>query len=288
MADESVQTLSRPAVRAIRPLRVVFRLSALIALTAFYYILTIMTFALVPVSKALARRVRRLLALQWADWVGAVTGMRLEVHGQPPKKPYFCVSNHVVWLDGFAMIRLLDCTYVGMAEIQTMPFVRTLIRGIEPIFVYRRRDDTPRVVDLMVKELERGGSLFMCPEAIVSPGREIRRFRGALLEAAVRTGMPVHYATITYRTPEDCPPPSHCILFGPDPYYLTPDGKIPESELAVWGPKRSIKRYLLRFLSVSSYTVVITFGQEPISGTDKHALADALCDAVRAQFTPLK
>ena len=288
MTDDSTGALAAPRVKAVRPLRVVTRLCALLAWTVICYLAVCASLPVRVFSRPLVRKLHRWFAVRWACGVGAITGMRVQVHGRPPQKPCFLVSNHVVWTDGFAMIRFFDCTYVSMAEIQTMPIVRTIIRGLEPIFVYRKREDTHRVVGLMVETLKSGGSIFMCQEAIVSPGREIRRFRGALLEAAVITGMPVYCATITYRTPDDCPPPSQCILFGPDPYFRTPDGEIPESELAVWGSERSMKRYLMRFLSVSSYTVVITFGEHPINGTDKFELADALRDAVRARFTPVK
>jgi hypothetical protein len=171
-----------------------------------------------------------------------------------------------------------------------MPIIRTIIRGFEPIFVYRKKEDTPRVLGLMKEVLRRGGSLFMCPEAVVSPGHEVTRFRGGLLQAAIDTDTPVHYVSITYRTPEDTPPPSQCILFGPDPYYRTADGKIPPEQLEAWGPEKSEWRYLTRFLSVTGYTVVLRFGEEPVSpeGLTKHELADTLCERVRELFTPVE
>ena len=186
------------------------------------------------------------------------------------------------------MARCAPCRYVGMGEIQTMPIVRTILRGFEPIYVYRKREDTNRVVGLMFEALDRRESLYMCPEAVVSPGHEVRRFHTALFEAAIQRETPVHYATFTYTTPPDCLPPSHCILLGPDPYYRDENGNIPQAEIEVWGPERSMLRHLVNFLSCRTHTIAIRFGDEPIWRDDKFELANATWESVRRHFTPVE
>ena len=85
----------------------------------------------------------------------------------------------------------------------------------------------------MMATLRSGGSLLMAPEGVISPGQDVRRYRPRLLEAATRCNFPVHYVSLTYRTPKGCPPAADRVLFGPDPYCPWPDGKIPEAEFQI-------------------------------------------------------
>ncbi|GEM_PF-649693 len=239
----------------------------------------------VPVLKRLDldRRVARL----WIRGMRAIIGMRLIQEGRVPKGPYFLVANHICWTDFFAFLTLCDGTCVTQTEDQTFPLLGRLIKALDPIFVERTHDDIPRVNRLIGEAIARGENVLMAPEGVISPGRVVRRFRPALLEPAAQARKPVHYASVTCRTPEGCRPASKSVLFGPDPYFRTPDGRIPESELDAWGPERSFFLHLLGLFALPWFEVTIRFGSEPILGTERHALAKGLQEGVQRIFSPV-
>jgi hypothetical protein len=77
------------------------------------------------------------------------------------------------------------------------------------------------------------------------------------------------------------------VLFGPDPDYPWPNGKIPESEFEGWGPRRSLLTRIILLFALPWYEVVVRFAPEPIVGTDPVRLANELHDAVEGIFTPV-
>ena len=113
-------------------------------------------------------------------------------------------------------------------------------------------------------------------------------FRAGLLESAVQTGTPVHYGSITYRTPDGYPPPSESIIFGPSPFYRTPDGKIIQSELQAHGPERSFVKHAIGVLGMPWHECTIRFAPNPIAASDRTTLANELHDAVERIFIPLE
>jgi len=234
-------------------------------------------------SSTLRKRIARL----WLKRMLPIFGMRVKTVGTPPPDPYFLVTNHITWGDLFVMEALCDMRCVVQAEDATFPFLGRLFLGLDPIFSERSADQIPRLVNEMTATIRAGGNILLAPEGVVGPGRAVRRFRPALLESAVQTGCPVHYASITCRTPDGYPPASKVVLFGPDPYYRTPDGKIPDSELEAWGPERSFFIHLVKLLALPWHEFTVRFAPEPIRGTDKVQLAKDLQAAVQSIFIPV-
>jgi hypothetical protein len=166
----------------------------------------------------------------------------------------------------------------------------TLMAGLDPIFVRRVKEDTPRVKALMVAALREGRSLIMAPETpetTILRGSGVRMFRGGLLDAAVTAGKPVHYLSITYRTPDGYRPPSKSMVFGPNPYLRAPDGKILESEVAMY-ERQTFLQHLMKVLAPPYFEFIVTFGADPITSNHRIDLANKLHDAVESIFTPIE
>ena len=243
------------------------------------------------VSNRALRRARKAVSRTWIRGALRLIGTRMIVKGAPPSPPFFLVCNHLSWIDFFGVFAVVDAVGIVEAPIARIPIMGALMKGLEPIFVRRVKDDTARVNDRMVAAIQGGRSLVLAPETPVTTfprGSGVKMFRGGLLASAVRTGTPVHYMSLTYRTPAGYPPPSRSIIFGPNPLYRTPDGQIPESELKAYGPERSFLRHLLGVLALPYQELTVTFGDEPIeAGTDRIVLANRLHDAVEAVFVPI-
>ncbi len=237
------------------------------------------------------RAARRRIARIWLPGMTRIIGLRVTVHGCPPAQPFFLVLNHMAWIDLFPVTTLCDATYIVEEPVSRTPIIGGIVAALEPIFVRRVKDDTARVNDEMVKVIESGGSIVLAPETpltTIPPGSGVKMFRGGLLASAVRTGMPVHWLSLTYRTAPGAPPAREVMLYGPNPYYTDENGKIPDSEIEMWGPERSFLWHATRLLAIPWCEIFMRFGDEPIpAGDDRIALANRLHDAVEEAFVPL-
>lgn len=277
-----------PGVRLWTPIRVVVRLVSALTWTFGAFFLSLFASMAGLFSAPLARRWRHAISRRWISAMPALMGMRMTVIGRRPGKPYFLVNNHITWYDFLAISALCDTRAVVMAQMLTTPVLGTLVRGLDAIPTRRVAEDTPRCIAEMMATLRRGENLMMAPEGNISPGREVRRFRPRLLEAATRCNFPVHYASLTYRTPRGCPPAADRVLFGPDPNYPYPDGKIPEAEFEGWGTQRSFLSHVVRVLALPYFEVEVRFGSEPIRGKNPVRLANDLQQAVTDIFVPVQ
>ena len=269
------------------PIRVLVRLTLALAWILTCYLASLGVGAVFFAAKPPRQAARKRVSRAWLHGMRAIFGIRLFWVGQPPAKPYFLVSNHLSWQDFFALACSCDAPFVVQAADETLPIVGRLMAGLDVIHCPPPGGDATRCVEQMVAALRAGKSLIMAPEGIVGPGREVRTFHPELIEAAVQAPCPVHYVSITFRTPAGCPPPSKVALFGPDPMFRTPDGRIPESELEAWGPERPFLPHLLGVLGLPWHAIILRFGDAPITGDDRVILATALHDAVQDIFTPV-
>lgn len=254
------------------------------------FLLKVVT-AFIGAESSQARRILRRIGRAWLLGVRRIIGIRVVVHGTPPPEPFFLVCNHLAWLDMYAFCSVVDATSIVEEPIGRIPVIGPLVEALEPIFVRRTKEDTPRVKALMVEALESGKNLLMAPETpetTIRRGTGVRMFRAGLLEAAVAAKKPVHYMSATYRTPPGWPPPSKVMIFGPNPYLRTPDGRIPESEIAMYGPEKPFLPHVLGVLALPWQEVDITFGPDAIWNEDRITLANALHDAVERLFIPIE
>lgn len=226
----------------------------------------------------------------WTRGMRRLLGMRVRLEGTLPPHPYFIVMNHMTWLDYFGMVSYVDARPVAEDPLRTLPLVGILFRSIRPIFVRRVREDTARVMRLMTEALRQGESLVLAPETPETTGplgKSVRQFRAGLLQSAIDAGRAVHYMSLTYTTPPDCPPPSEALMFGPNPLYQ-PGGAIPAAELEAFGGRHSFLGHVLGVLALPRHELVIRFGPHPIQATDRFTLANSLRDAVERIFQPIE
>jgi 1-acyl-sn-glycerol-3-phosphate acyltransferase len=277
-----------PFIRLWVPLRVAMRLACALAWTFGAYFLSLFASMAGLFSQPLAKRWAMAVSRRWVRGMPAMLGMCMTVVGNRPEKPYFLVFNHISWLDVIAINALCDARTVIMAPMVRIPVMGRLWRALDAIPTRRIAEDTPACLSEMMATLRRGDNLLMAPEGNISPGMEVRRFRPRLLEAATRCNFPVHYVSLTYRTPKGCPPASDRVLFGPDPDFPYPGGKIPEAEFEGWGTQRSFLSHVLRLLALPYFEIVFRFGPEPVHATHPVQLANTLQQAVTNIFVPVQ
>ena len=204
----------------------------------------------------------------WAMSFARISKMTIEVIGTPPKPPFFLVTNHLSYTDIGALRSVVKSVFVAKAEVETWFLAGRICRDMGTVFIDRKnRRDIPRAGELIIERLDAGEGVIVFPEGTSTKGEEVLPFNSSFLEFAARKDIPVHYAAITYRTP---------------------DGEMPAHVAACWWEDISFFAHLWRLFKVTGYTATITFGETPIQNADRKLLASELRDRVAEKFEPVK
>ena len=248
-------------------IRLAVRCVALAAATLGFYGMRLALLAFTFAFHKTDRRLTRSLFKHWAGTCARIVGMRIEVEGPPPEPPFFLVTNHVSYLDGLTLGSQLGCLFIAKSEVASWPVLGFLARQANVIFIDRKkRSDTLRVNDHIEQALADGEGVIMFAESTTSRGTEVCPFKTALFEAVARSNFPVHCAAIHY----DAPP-----------------GSPPASEWITWWTPISFGAHALRVLRQPGLNAKLSFGETPISGTDRKLLAEQTRAAVQALFQPV-
>lgn len=214
------------------------------------------------------RRWRTYCFQGWSRGVLSILRIRVTLEGhQPTKGPFVLATNHLSYLDVMVLASVVPAVFVAKSEVRGWPVWGILARAMGTIFVDRSSArDTRRVGTAIATELELGGGVVVFPEGTSTPGYEVGRFRSSLLDAAVRTGTPVHYAGLSYRTTPDDPP----------------------AHLSVcWWGDMTFAPHFWTLTGLNRIDALVRFGDGPVSAPDRKTLAGTLHQAVSDRFTPV-
>lgn len=251
----------------MKKLRVILRITLAVLVTTPLFLAWLVGRPLLAPFRLARRRWRRIIINSWGRALALIFGMRITVKGEPPRPPFFLVSNHLSYIDIIAYAALLDCVFVAKHDIDSWPGMGLLARNFGTIFINREKlQDIPRVISLINIALDDEMGVILFPEGTSTMGDTVRRFSAALLEPAARAGYPVSYASITYRTPPT-EPPAHMAV--------------------CWWGDATFTPHLIELLKVKRFEAEITFGAHAIAADDRRVLAAGLWEAVSAQFVPV-
>jgi 1-acyl-sn-glycerol-3-phosphate acyltransferase len=210
---------------------------------------------------------RRRISVWWARGVVRLLGIRIRTDGPVPSAPFLMVANHLSYVDIPVLMATLPCRFVAKQEVRQWRGVGPVAKVAGTIFIDRTsRRDAVRVGDRLGEAVAGGDGVVVFAEATSSPGQRVLPFRPALLDWAARTGHPVHYASVGYRTPAGAPP----------------------AHLAVcWWGDMTFGPHLSALARLPGFEAWIHFGPAPLAGTDRKQLATDLHRAVTARFVPV-
>jgi 1-acyl-sn-glycerol-3-phosphate acyltransferase len=202
----------------------------------------------------------------WSRGLVATMGVQIRVAGQPPRKPFFLVSNHLSYLDVLVLASRLGCTFISKHELARWPILGYLARSTGTIFINRQRKrDAVRVLAEIDRAVARRAGVVLFPEGTSTRGDRILPLRPALLQWAAERRHPVHVATIRYETD---------------------DRRRPADTWVCWWGEMQFVPHLLGLLALRRIRAVLTFADTPVVADDRTRLADRVAAALRAYFAP--
>jgi 1-acyl-sn-glycerol-3-phosphate acyltransferase len=211
-------------------------------------------------------RWRNLIVQTWARMIALVINMKVHTRGQPPRPPFYLVSNHLSYFDVIVFFTQVHCIFVAKAELAGWPVFGWLAKSANTMFIDRNsKKDIHRVIALIEQAIHESDGVIVFPESTSTKGSEVLPFKSPLLEYAAEKNFPVSYATIHYRT------------FPPDP---------PAHLSICWWGDMTFGGHFLDLLKLSRIDATITFGATTVQGDDRKVLAQDLWDRINQQFKP--
>ena len=247
----------------MRTIRAAFRFLSFAALTFGLYAIWFVADPFVRNK----RHWRQMIFGAWTNSFVRISRMTVEVTGTPPTPPFFLVTNHLSYTDIGAIRAVVKGVFVAKREIENWFLAGRIVRDMGTIFIDRgNRRDIPRAGEKIIERLDHGEGVIVFPEGTSTKGDEVLPFNSSFFEFAAQSGLPVSYASISYRTPT---------------------GE-PTASTVSWWDETGFFAHIWRLFKVREYTAVISFGDEPILNSDRKQLAKELQRQVAKSFVPVK
>ncbi len=118
-----------------------------------------------------------------------ILGIRYIVRGAMIPGEGAVVSNHVSWLDIFALNARKRVYFVSKYEVARWPLIGWLARATGTVFIRRDRREARAHADLFEARLKLGHRLLFFPEGTSTDGMQVCPFKSTLFAAFFATGL---------------------------------------------------------------------------------------------------
>ncbi|MCP4769812.1 MAG: hypothetical protein GY879_00200 [Planctomycetes bacterium] len=208
----------------------------------------------------------RLMGL-WARCALFILGFRVTSEGTPPKVPFFLVTNHLSYVDVLVLWSQVDVYFLGKAELAHWPGIGPLIRAAGTMFIDRsKKTAVLPAIEAIKDRLAMGNGVVVFPEGTSSSGGRILRLRRNMFEVALRAEMPVHVGCL---------------------HYSVPDPRYPVELNVCWWGDMTFTKHLIGMFKIPRIHARIRFAPEPITGNNRHELAENAGRCMEELFEPL-
>jgi 1-acyl-sn-glycerol-3-phosphate acyltransferase len=115
--------------------------------------------------------------------------------------PVMVVSNHISWLDIFAISSVRATRFIAKREIRDWPVVGWIVEKAGTLFLQREaRRDLARMGEQVHDALARHDCVGLFPEGTTTEGDRLLKFHGSLFEPAIRNAARVVPVALRYET----------------------------------------------------------------------------------------
>ncbi len=138
---------------------------------------------------------------RWSRQLLGAAGMQVRAVSAPDQWPgrTMIVSNHISWIDVFAVLAVAPGVFVAKSEIREWPLIGKLVTAVDTLYIEReRKSDVLRMNQNIVAALESGRCVAICPEVTTTWGDELLRFHAALFQPAIQASATLHPVGIRY------------------------------------------------------------------------------------------
>ena len=200
----------------------------------------------------------------WGKACCFIAGVKVEYEGNKPDTPFLLVSNHLSYTDTFVYLSLVDVILISKSDVRSWFGMGFMMQIMGMIFVDRSsRNDVTRVNELIKSNFRPNQGIMFFPEATTTNGEDVIPFKGSLLAFPAMENIPVHYATIHYKTVDD---------------------EMPASKYVCWWDDTPFFTHLLQLLSMQKFYACVKFGESKIQSEKRKELASRLHQLVRDQY----
>ena len=136
----------------------------------------------------------------------ALLGIGYHTHGQLMDDPGIVVSNHVSWLDIFALNAGQRIYFVAKTDVAGWPGIGWLARATGTAFIRRDPAQARAQVETFRSRLVAGHLLMLFPEGTSTDGLQVLPFKSTLFAALTEPGLAVQPVSIVYTAPPGADP----------------------------------------------------------------------------------
>ena len=138
------------------------------------------------------------LKQRWSKALLRTLGISMQASGAIPERGLI-VSNHVSFIDIFAINAVMPASFVSKDEVRRWPLIGWLAMKTDTVFMERgSRSAAQKTRENLAGHLRVGTRVALFPEGTTSRGEGVLPFHGALLQSAIDAGIEVIPVAVRY------------------------------------------------------------------------------------------
>ena len=250
----------------MRRIRAIRKFLLYVSFLSFVYVLIRLSTLFFPPSSRKRIRWRTCCFQIWSRGSARILGIKMHLEGCPPSPPFLLVCNHLSYIDIMILASCLRGRFVAKGEVAYWPWVGSMVRSMDTIFIDREnKRDILRVNRLIQDAWNKGDGVILFAEGTSSKGEEVLPLKSSLFECAAQNHYPVHWASISYRTPKQ-----ECTA---------------DRSVCWWGDMKLLGHFM-HLLEMPKIYATLTFGPQPLRDHNRKILAKHLRASIQQQFVP--
>ena len=128
-----------------------------------------------------------------------IVGLHVEFKGEATEHiPTIFVSNHVSYIDIFALGQKIQASFVAKSDVAKWPVIGNLAKYQETLFIERSANRARYQLKQFQSHLESQRNLILFPEGTSTNGAEVKTFKSSLFAAAEAPTVLLQPVTIVY------------------------------------------------------------------------------------------